>query len=136
MRFRTAALAALSLFAFAGAVQARKAELVDPAPVAVPSGVSAEQVAKDVKRALIGRGWQITGEQPGTIESTLHLREHVARIRVSYDAQAVRFAYVGSEKLDFAEKRGTRYIHSNYLGWIGFLVNDVSANLQVSQQGG
>ena len=136
MRFMNAALAVLSLFAFAGAVEARTAALVDPDPVAIPAGVTAEQVTKDIKRALIGRGWEVTAEQPGAIDSTLHLRDHVARIRVTYDAQAVRVAYVDSQNLDFAEKRGKRVIHGNYLGWIGFLINDLSANLQVSQQGG
>lgn len=128
-------LAVLSLFAFAGAVHARSAELVDPDPVAIPAGVSSEQVAKDIKRALLARGWSVTAEQPGQVDSTLNLRDHVARIRVTYDASQVRFAYVDSSNLDYRQKRGKTYIHSNYLGWIGFLVNDLSTNLQLSSQG-
>jgi hypothetical protein len=136
MRLPHILLAALSLFAFAGAVQARNAELIDPNPVAVPAGLSAEQVAKDIKRALIARGWEVTAEQPGQIDSTLHLREHVARIQVTYGTSSVRLAYVDSSNLDYAEKRGKRYIHGNYLGWLGFLVNDLETNLKVSSQGG
>lgn len=125
-------LGILSMFAFAGAVHARKAELVDPAPVAIPAGMDQERVVKDIKRALIGRGWAVTAEQPGQIESTLSLREHVARIRITYDASQIRIAYVDSTNLDYKQKRGKAYIHSNYLGWIGFLTRDMATNMQLT----
>lgn len=136
MRLPRALLIACSLFLFAGVVQARKAELVDPAPLAIPAGLTQAQVTKEIKRALVGRGWELTTEQPGQIDSTLHLREHVARIKVTYDDNQVRIAYVDSSNLDYMDKRGTRYIHPNYLGWIGFLVNDIGTNLKVTAQGG
>lgn len=132
MRFLQGMLALLALFAFAGAAEARRAPLVDPDPVAIPSGLTSEQVTADIKRALVGRGWTVASEAPGRIESTLHLREHVARITVSFDDQQVRFAYVDSENLDYRLKRGEPYIHSNYLGWINYLVDDLATNLQVS----
>ena len=50
-------LALLALVAFAGDAEARRAPLVDPEPVAIPAGLTAEQVAADIKRALVGRGW-------------------------------------------------------------------------------
>ena len=125
-------LALLAVVAFAGDAEARRAPLVDPDPVAIPAGLTAEQIAADVKRALVGRGWEIVSEQPGQIESTLHLREHVATISVSYDDRQVRFAYVDSSNLDYRVKRGEPQIHSNYLGWIGYLVDDLATNLQVS----
>jgi len=136
MRHFRIALAALSLFAFAGFVHARTAPLVDPDPVSIPSGLSDEQIVKDIKRALIGRGWSITTEQPGEIQSTLHLRDHVARIKVTYDAKQVRLAYMDSSNLDYKLKRGQPVIHGNYLGWIGFLVNDLNTNFTVSAAGG
>lgn len=128
-------LADISLVAFTSLVAAGKAPLRGPAPVVVPTGLTADQVGQDIKRALLGRGWTIAGEQPGQIESPLHLREHVATIRITSNAGQVRFACVDSQNLDYAEKKGVRYIHSNYLGWIGFLINDLSANLEGSRQG-
>lgn len=136
MRHFRLALAALSVFAFAGLVHARSAPLVDPDPVAIPASLSQEQVIKDIKRALIGRGWSVTTEQPGEIQSTLNLRDHVARIKVSYDAQQVRLAYMDSSNLDYKLKRGKPVIHGNYLGWIGFLINDLNTNFAVSADGG
>lgn len=126
----------LALCLASGVAHARKAELANPDPVAIPSGLSQEQVIKDIKRALVGRGWSITTEQPGEIQSTLNLRDHVARIRVDYDATQVRLSYMDSANLDYVEKRGKRYIHSNYLGWIGFLIQDLNTNFGLSQTGG
>ena len=51
---------------------------------------------------------------------------------MSYDDRQVRFAYVDSSNLDYRVKRGEPQIHSNYLGWIGYLVDDLATNLQVS----
>jgi hypothetical protein len=136
MRFPRALLVAFSLLLSTGVVQARKAELVDPAPIAIPATLTQAQVVTEIKRALIGRGWEVTAEQPGEIESTLHLREHVARIKVTYDASQARITYVDSSNLDYTDRRGTRYIHPNYLGWIGFLVNDITTNFTVTAQAG
>jgi hypothetical protein len=120
------------LFAFSGAVQARQALLADPAPVSIPAGLSQEQAVKDIKRALIGRGWAITAERPGEIESTLNLRTHVAKVRVTWDTREIRIAYVSSVNLDYKERNGKRYIHSNYLGWVSNIAKDMTTNMQLS----
>ncbi len=136
MRFMQLILAALVLALPSFAVHARGAELVDPAPVAIPAGLSQEQVVKDIRRALVGRGWKIASEAPGEIQSTLNLRDHEARIAVAYDASQVQLRYLDSRNLDFKEKKGRRTIHSNFLGWMGFLANDLNTNFQVSVAGG
>ena len=131
LRFRQVVVL-LSLLCVVGVASARKAELVDPGPVAVPAGLSQEQVAKDVKRALIGRGWVVALEQPGHIESTLNLRTHVARIDIRYDTQQVKIAYVDSRDLDYKQKNGKRWIHPNYLSWVDNIVKDMSTNMQLT----
>jgi hypothetical protein len=130
-----ACLALLSLLAFATAVQARDSILQDPAPVAVPAGMTDANLTKDIKRALAGRGWEVTGEQPGQIDATLHLREHMAKIKVTYDTAKVQFSYVDSNNLDYSEKRGRRYIHRNYLGWLTYLTTDLATNMKLTQSG-
>lgn len=132
MRFSAIVLSVLSLLAFSGAVQARQAPLVDPDPVAIPAGLSQEKAVKDIKRALIGRGWTITAQRPGEIESTLNLRTHTAKILVTWDTQAVRIAYVSSVDLDYKERKGKRFIHPNYLGWISNIAKDMGTNMQLS----
>ena len=122
----------LALFLAFPFVAQAAAPLVDPDPVAVPAGLDADAVAKEIKRALIGRTWTVTGERPGEIDATLNLRKHVARITIGYDTKQVHVAYVSSENLDFKEKRGQRQIHKNYMSWVGNVVTDISRNLQIA----
>jgi hypothetical protein len=128
IRFAVRWLTVLSLLAVSAAAPARE-ELVDPAPVAVPAGLSEQQVAEAIKMALVGRTWTVEKQQPGRIDAALYIRTHVARIGIDYDATRVAIEYVSSDNLDYKEKRGKRYIHDNYLGWIQFLVNDLKRHL-------
>ncbi len=105
--------------------------LVDPDPIAIPSGMSADVVHKEIKRALVVRGWVISSEQPDQIHATLNLRAHVARIAISHGSGTVSVSYVSSENLDFKEKKGKRYIHKNYRSWVNNVLTDISRNLQL-----
>ena len=130
MRLLHAALAAIFLFVLAPVAHARSHELRDPMPVAVPAGISQEVLTESIKRVLAGRGWEVTGESEGTIDSTLFIREHVARIHITYDARQVAFTYVDSVNLEYQEKKGKRFIHGNYIGWIDYLISDLNLRLQ------
>jgi hypothetical protein len=110
----------------------RQSPLVDPAPIAVPAGLAEVQVGKAVKAALIGRGWTVAGEQPGSVNASLSRDEWVAKIRVDYSTQKVQIRYVDSTNLKYEVKRdGTRLIHSNYMGWMQFLSGDIGRNLEL-----
>lgn len=135
MRHLKFLLAMLALLALAGTVHARSDELADPAPIAIPAGLTDKQINREIQRSLLSRGWRVSDSQPGRIDSVLNLREHEARIRISWDDAQVRIAYVGSVNLDYKEKRGKRYIHSNYLNWMNYLQNDIYANLAVAKLG-
>jgi len=111
---------------------ARQAPLTDPDPVAVPAGMKIETVEREIKRALIGRGWTITSEQDGMIDSALNVRAHSARVRISYDSSRVALNYVSSDNLAYEEKRGERYIHKNYASWINNVMSDLSRGLQLA----
>lgn len=130
----TVLLATLLLWLPAAPVAARSAELVDPPAVQVPAGLAGDAVGREVKRALLGRGWSINQARPGQIESTLYLRGHEVRIAITYDADAVHIAYLASANLDYEQADGKRWIHSNYLGWIGFLRGDIANNLPIAAQ--
>jgi hypothetical protein len=112
---------------------ARQVPLADPAPLTVPAGLKVEQVARAIKAALVGRTWTVTQEEPGRIVSTLRLREHMAKIEIAYDLSAVTVRYLESGELLYAEKKGQRLIHRNYLSWIQNLVNDINRNLTLAQ---
>lgn len=111
---------------------ARQAPLLDPDPIAVPAGVDVKNVEREIKRALIGRGWTITAEAPGQIDSTLNVRAHSARVQINYDSHQVALVYVSSENLAYEEKRGRRMIHKNYASWVNNVLTDLSRGLQMS----
>jgi hypothetical protein len=98
---------------------------IRPKTVALPAGTTADQVATNLERALRGRGWEVTATAPGQIDSTLHLREHVAVIRVNYTANEATFSYVDSTNLDYAVDGGTASIHRQYYNWMNFLGSDL-----------
>jgi hypothetical protein len=112
---------------------ARQVPLTDPQPIAVPAGLKVEQVSKAIRAALAGRAWAVTSEEPGHIVSTLNVREHMAKIDIVYDVQTIKISYLGSGELMYAEKKGQRMIHRNYLNWIQNLVNDMNRNLVLVQ---
>ena len=110
----------------------RQSPLVDPAPISVPAGMTDVQVSKAVRAALMGRGWTIAGEQPGTVNASLSRDNWVAKIRVDYDTRKVQIRYVDSTHLKYEVKRdGTRLIHSNYMGWMQYLSGDIGRNLEL-----
>ncbi|HEY0197464.1 MAG TPA: hypothetical protein VGC19_02840 [Rhodanobacter sp.] len=109
-----------------------RAPLVNPPPVAVPSGLNAMQVGKAVKGALIGRGWVVNAEQADGVDATLHGHDYTAKIHVTFDASKVSISYVDSSNLKYEVKRnGQRMIHSNYMNWMRFLTEDIGRNLQL-----
>lgn len=110
----------------------RQVPLADPAPISVPAGLTDVQVGKAVKAALIGRGWAVTAEQAGGIDSTLTGNDYTAKIHIAYDTHAVKIAYAGSTNLKYEVKRdGTRLIHTNYMGWMKYLSGDIGRNLEL-----
>jgi len=112
---------------------ARQVPLTDPQPVAVPAGLKIEQVSKAIRAALAGRAWAVTSDEPGHIVSTINVREHMAKIDIVYDLQTIKIKYLESGELMYAEKKGQRMIHRNYLNWILNLVNDMNRNLVLVQ---
>jgi hypothetical protein len=112
---------------------ARQVPLTDPQPVAVPAGLKIEQVSKAIRAALAGRAWAVASDEPGHIVSTINVREHMAKIDIVYDLQTIKIKYLESGELMYAEKKGQRMIHRNYLNWILNLVNDMNRNLVLVQ---
>ncbi|HET7843154.1 MAG TPA: hypothetical protein VFL14_03325 [Xanthomonadales bacterium] len=124
-------LAGILLAVLVAAPVAAKEYLVDPEPIPVPQNLDDAKIEQAVKASLVARTWTVDAVKPGHIDASLHLRKHVANIAIDWaGGRAVTIKYVSSENLDFKEKRGKRYIHGNYLGWIEYLKQDIQRNLQ------
>ena len=126
---RSKRLLALLLAPLLVLVLAGAAVLVDPEPIAIPSGLSDAAVTKAIRLGVAQRGWVVTREEPGYMEATLHLRTHVATIGLNYDARQIKIHYVSSENLDYEKKNDVSYIHGNYLRWVNNVVHDINVQL-------
>jgi len=124
-------LAALLLIPLAFMLMGAKAVLVDPAPIAVPAGIAAKDVAKAIRMGLLNRGWVVSKDEAGQIDATLNLRSHTARVAIPYSTKEVSIKYVSSDNLDYQEKNGTKYIHGNYMKWIRNMEADIQRELQL-----
>ena len=114
----------------------RQKPLIDPPPIDVPAGLTAIQVSKAVKGALIGRGWTVTAEQADGIDSTLTGSDYTAKIHVTFDTRQIKLSYVDSTNLKYeVRKDGQRMIHTNYMGWMSYLSGDIGRNLQLISAG-
>jgi hypothetical protein len=109
----------------------RDVPLVNPDSIAVPAGVEDKAILQAVRQALNTRGWIVTDEAASEVKSTLHLREHTARIAINWSAGRLHITYVGSENLKYHLEDGKPYIHKNYLGWIENLAHDISGALNL-----
>lgn len=110
----------------------RQAPLVEPSPISVPSGLTAVQVSKAVKGALLGRGWVITAEQADGVDATLNGKDYTAKIHAAFDTTQIKISYVDSTNLKYEVKKdGQRMIHVNFMGWMKYLTDDIGRNLQL-----
>ncbi len=97
---------------------------------AVPSTVKS---ANDVKDAIIragsSLGWVITEKDASTLQGTLLLRSHLAKIKIPYSKSSYSLLYQESRNLEFNPEDKT--IHSNYNGWIQNLDRNIQIQLSV-----
>ncbi len=127
---------ALLLPALFFSVGARSAKpMYEPPPVEVPGGISQEDAAKSISKAVMGRGWTIDSKDisergPSLFTASLHVRKHSLTIRIEFDTEQITFHYVESENLGFKEKDGVKYIHPKYTTWIKNIELDLAVELQ------
>jgi len=121
-------LAPLLVIALAAA-----AVLTDPEPIDVPDGLAPKAIDKAIRLGALQRGWIISERAPGQLEATLNIRSHQAKVAVEFDSERVVLRYLSSSNLDYAEKKGVRYIHANYEKWVRNLRQDIATQLQMAQ---
>lgn len=121
-----AAFAVAALLIALAACRTAPIHNVQNAPV-TPTGdqVTMEQVKDAIIRAGSELGWRMRPVEPGLIVGTLNVRDHMAKIEVSYDTDSYDITYKDSNNLN---KKGDQ-IHSNYNGWIQNLDNSIQNNI-------
>ena len=127
VRARTFWLAAMMALVVACTVQPIRNVADTPVP---KPGLTDEQIAKAIKTAAVGLGWQIADKGPGNMEGTLHLRTHVAVVDIAYNPKTYSITYKDSTNLQYDAK--AQKIHKNYNGWIQNLDNAIKVQLSNS----
>ena len=106
------------------------AVLRDPAPIYVADARPAADVRTAVLGALARRHWQPESESENRIVAVLYIREHIARVLITYDGQRVWIQYVDSQGLAYSvDRSGRQRIHPNYNRWVANLASTISAAL-------
>jgi hypothetical protein len=111
---------------------ARNIPLVDPAPIAVPAGLTVKEISAAVRTGLSKRNWIVSKDEKGKMEAVLNVRKHVLRIALTYDKSNVRMTYLSSENLLEEEKNGVKYIHKKVPQWLSNTSADIASSLQVA----
>lgn len=84
-------------------------------------------VQKAITRAGATLGWQMEDAGPGHMIGTLHLRNHVAVVDITYDTKSYSIKYKDSTNLQYDASKGE--IHKNYNGWVQNLENGIRVQL-------
>ncbi len=115
--------------------QRRASDLVDPAPITIPQGVSQAAAKEAVADALLARGWTIADETDDQMIADLHIRSHWAQVAIDFEDRNILISYRNSSNLRYEVRRdGRTVIHSNYLSWVDNLVADIRNHLARAQR--
>lgn len=74
-------------------------------------------------------GWNMKQVDNNTIIANLVIREHSAKIKITYDTNSYNIKLLEAENLDYDKNNNT--IHNNYNGWIRNLENQIDSRLVV-----
>ena len=87
---------------------------VEGSPITIKGKHTNKDVEKSIIRAGAGLGWVVKPVRVGHLIGTLHLRDHVAVVDITYNDKVYNIKYKSSQNLNYD---GTN-IHSNYNGWV------------------
>jgi hypothetical protein len=96
---------------------------VNDAPLLSSESATLDDASEAIWRAGRKLGWEIEKESPGVLNGTLHLRRHVAVVRIEHDTRVFSIHEVETQNI---RREGDR-IHPNYNGWIHFLEQKIAA---------
>lgn len=114
------------------ALQAGRFKPLQEPNIQVEVDVTAEQLENVIKRALVGRGWEVVSVENGVVNARLVLRTHIAEIRIPYNTETIDLEYVASQNLRYVKRKsGKETIHRNYNSWVNNIKQDILVALSV-----
>jgi len=126
------AAVALALLLAAGAAQATSPSvpLELPRRIVLQDSPEPARVASAIRAALTLRKWTIESDSGSEVTAKLDVRGHLLRVRLAYDENEIRFAYVDSVEMGYAVNDGVALIHPTGNKWLYRLANEVREQVQ------
>jgi hypothetical protein len=77
--------------------------------------------------------WSVAGEAPGRILARIPVRTHVAEVLITYDSEWIRFAYHGSQGLNYRPDPDQGQIHPVYNRWVANLRQAIASSVAFAE---
>ena len=92
-----------------------------------------EETRVAILRGMSRHGWERASEEPGVIVARLVARQHMAAVRIDYDADAIEIRYSDSDGLLCKKSpTGCSRIHRAYNRWVVQLRKDIGAEVSLA----
>ncbi len=98
---------------------------VENAPI--PSGLDMKAIGDAIIDGCSTRNWQASLVEAGHMQCTLYIRDHMAKVDITYDTQTFSITYADSENLKYDAEKNR--IHRNYNSWVQNLRGDINNEL-------
>ncbi len=133
LQFQTM-LGLVAVLLLAGCASHRE-PLYQQTPISYSSPLAMHQIERGIMDGCKRRDWNPTKIHDGLIEATLHVREHVAVVRIAYNQQTYTVKYARSENLNYDKRSdGTELIHPNYNRWVQNLIRYINDSLERAER--
>ena len=73
------------------------------------------------------RNWQASLVETGHMQCTLYIRDHMAKVDITYTTEAFSITYADSDNLKYDAEKNK--IHRNYNSWVQNLRGDINNEL-------
>lgn len=112
------------------ALQAGRVQPLQEPHIYVDVTLEDDELKAIIKRALVGRGWQVLSAKDGVVYARLLIRSHTADIRIAYNDRGIDLRYIDSVNLKYRIRgNGMPYIHRNYNHWVNNIKRDIMVDL-------
>lgn len=98
---------------------------VDNLPITISKKHNSKDIAKAITTAGATLGWKMKSTGNGHIVGTLYLRDHVAKVDITFTKKSYSIHYKDSQNLKYDGDS----IHSNYNGWVKNLERNISVQI-------
>ena len=107
--------------------EARTRELQNVENAPIPAGLSMKTIGDAIIDGCAVRNWQASQVEEGHMQCTLYIRDHMAKVNITYNTEAFSITYADSSNLKYNAEKNK--IHRNYNSWVQNLRGDISNEL-------